>query len=85
MGLMGFTATLFLLSLGTYPVVEARIASLPLPAMWWVNFIGRRPIFKPLKTSSCLAPRDAYRTLCIAPSPELRAVFQGIREYGSMA
>ncbi len=33
MDLIGFTATLFLLSLGTYPVVEARIASLPLPAI----------------------------------------------------
>jgi O-antigen ligase len=33
MGLTGFTATLFLLSLGTYPVVEARIASLPFPAI----------------------------------------------------
>jgi hypothetical protein len=33
MNLIGFAATLFLLSLGTYPVVEARIASLPLPAI----------------------------------------------------
>ena len=33
MGLMGFTTTLFLLSLGTYPVVEARIASLPFSAI----------------------------------------------------
>jgi hypothetical protein len=33
MGLMGFAATLFLLSLGTYPVVEARLASLPYPAI----------------------------------------------------
>lgn len=33
MGLMKFMAILFLLSLGTYPVVEVRIASLPLPAI----------------------------------------------------
>ena len=28
---------------------------------------------------------DAYRTLCIAPSPEVKAVFQGIREFDSVA
>ena len=33
MGLMGLTAVLFLLSLGTYPVVEARLAALPYPAI----------------------------------------------------
>ncbi|HHH45338.1 MAG TPA: hypothetical protein ENK49_14495 [Gammaproteobacteria bacterium] len=33
MGLIGLAATLFLLSLGSYPVVEARIASLPLPSI----------------------------------------------------
>jgi hypothetical protein len=28
---------------------------------------------------------DAYRTICIAPTPEARAVFEAIREFGSVA
>lgn len=40
MSLIGFTATVFLLSLGTYPVVEARIGSLPYPAIVLVFVLG---------------------------------------------
>jgi hypothetical protein len=28
---------------------------------------------------------DAYRTICIAPTPEARAAFEAIREFGSAA
>ena len=28
---------------------------------------------------------DAYRTFCIAPPPEVRAVFEAIREFDSVA
>lgn len=40
MSLIGFTAIVFLLSLGSYPVVEARIESLPYPAIFLVFVLG---------------------------------------------
>jgi hypothetical protein len=41
--------------------------------------MGRVPRFVP----NWLPIVDTYRTLCMAPSPEVRAVFQAIRDFGA--
>lgn len=49
--------------------------------LWSGNCGVRRPQFR-----SEMAPIvDAYRTICIAPTPEVKAVFEAIREFGSAA
>jgi hypothetical protein len=65
--------------LGLFPVCPVLFSEI---RMGWPN------IYLRLITIPCfrwLPIVDAYRTICIAPTPEARAVFEAIREFGSVA
>ena len=59
---------------GSYGALAQGIAQMKTGAL------GRVPVFVP----EWLPIVDTYRTLCIAPSREVRAVFQAVRHLGAL-